>query len=59
MLVVLLVNISIPDGLVNGSQGTVVGFKEFWDPEEEEKSEHEILAGKSILYPVVQLCLQP
>jgi ATP-dependent DNA helicase PIF1 len=59
MLVVLLVNINIPEGLVNGAQGTVVGFREFWDPAEEQKSEWQIIAGILFFAALVDLCLRP
>ncbi|KAF9736666.1 ATP-dependent DNA helicase PIF1 [Paraphaeosphaeria minitans] len=39
MLVVLLANISIAEGLVNGSQGTIVGFQNFWDTKADSKSD--------------------
>ncbi|KAF1971055.1 hypothetical protein BU23DRAFT_570308 [Bimuria novae-zelandiae CBS 107.79] len=41
MLVVLLTNISLSEGLVNGSQGVIVGFENFWDEEDEEKPDEE------------------
>lgn len=45
MLVVLLVNLSIGSGLVNGSQGTIVGFESFWKEADGEKSDMERILG--------------
>lgn len=45
MLVVLLTNISIPDGLVNGSQGMIVGFSDFWNDQDKQKSDEEKQIG--------------
>lgn len=59
MLVVLLANINISEGLVNGAQGTIVGFQEFWDPAEEQKSEEQIISGISFFAALVRVCSHP
>lgn len=59
MLVVLLANISISEGLVNGAQGTIVGFQEYWDPAEEQKSEGQIISGISFFAALVRLYSHP
>lgn len=52
MLVVLLANISISEGLVNGSQGTIVGFRDVLDAEHEQKSDAQLISGRTSFAPL-------
>lgn len=55
MLVILLCNLSFPDGLVNGSQGKIIGFEPY-DPEKEVVAKPEnLLHLERILFQEAQI----
>jgi ATP-dependent DNA helicase PIF1 len=58
MLVVLLAIIGISEGLANGTQGTIVGFREFWNPAGQ-NSEGQIISGISFFAALVCLYSHP